>query len=173
MRIYVDLDNVLVNPVLLDRGRVRIDPRPGADRFLAALARHGRLCLLTASNPYHAHHGLKALGSAGGLFAHAITRRELAPIEEQLRVVLGANVGEEERARLWSSIQPLAAPGVVFDDYPAGSGMYLLKATAVGIGPGHWIQVEAFNGQPDRDGLAKAYEEFKLRFLPARRRVTA
>jgi len=175
MRIYVDLDNVLVNPVLVgDRGGVRIDPRPGADRFLSSLARRGDLCLLTASDPHHAQYGLKSLGSAGRLFRHAITRRELAPVEEQIRVVLGADVGEEARARLWASIAPIAPPGVVFDDFPVGSGMFLLKATAVGIGPERWIQVEAFTaGRPDWNGLAKAYEEFKLRFVSARRSVTA
>jgi hypothetical protein len=165
MRIYVDLDNVLVNPVVEPRGMVRIHPRPGADRFLSSLARRGEMWLLTASDPFHAKNGLKSLGSAAKTFTGIITREDLAPVEEQLQIVFAADLNEVDRSRLWATIPPIAPRGVVFDDFPVGSEMFLVKSTAVGIGPEQWIQVEPFTSiHPDKNGLGKAYEEFKRRF---------
>lgn len=169
MRLYCDLDNVLVNPVMggpLMQDVVRIVPRPDAEWFLRKLARHGELWLLTASYGGHPARAIRALGPAAARhFSGFITREDLAPVEAQIRVVQSAPVDERERTELWSLVRPLVPPGVVFDDYPVGSDIFVLKATAAGIGPEHWIQVEAFSDDsPDRGGLRRAYAEFRRRF---------
>jgi len=168
MRIYCDLDNVLVHPVLggpLKDQVIRIVPRPNADWFLRKLAGQGDVWLLTASCCGHPGRALRVLGPSTNVLSGVISREHLAPVEEQIRVVQEAGVGEQERRELWSLIRPIAPPGVVFDDFPVGSDMFLLKATAVGIGPEHWVQVEHFGeGRPDNGGLRRAYAEFRRRF---------
>lgn len=164
-RIYVDLDNVLVRSVMggpfMHYG-VQIVPRPDAEWFLRKLAGHGEPWLLTASSGDHPRRALRALGpSALRHFSGLITREDLAIVEAQIQVVLTARVDESERRGLWSLIDPIAPPGFVFDDFPVGSDVFALKATAVGIGPERWIQVESFDTEnPDRGGLRKAYAEF-------------
>jgi hypothetical protein len=170
MRLYTDLDDVLVHPVLggpMD-DVVGIIPRPGVDRFIRDLSRHGDVWLLTASMRGHAERALRTIASAARLLAGVITREDLAPVEEQILVVETAVVDEATRRELWSLIEPVAPPGFVFDDYPVGSGMFILKATAVGIGPESWIRVEPFLGKsgPD-DGLRRAYMEFRRRAGPS------
>lgn len=169
MRIYTDLDNVLINPVMGGRDGysvVGIVPRPEAEWFLSKLASYGELWLLTASAGDHPFRGLRTISPrARDYFAGFITREDLALVEEQIQVVKNARVSREERLELWGLIQPIAPPGPIFDDYPVGSRMFEMKATAVGIGPEDWIQVEKFDqGMPDRQGLRKAYAEFKRRY---------
>lgn len=169
MRIYTDLDNVLVNPVMggpQGYDVLRIVPRPEAEWFLAKLAGLGELWLLTASAGDHPWRALRTITpDFAKYFSGYITREQLAFIEEQIHVVKSAHVDPETRRELWSLIQPIGEPGVVFDDYPVGSRMFTMKATAVGIGPEDWIQVEPFaEGSPDRGGLRKAYAEFKRRY---------
>ena len=168
MKIYTDLDHVLVNPVMggpdgLDV--VRIIPRPDAEWFLSKLASRGELWLMTASAGDHPWRALSTITpDFAKYFSGYITREQLAFIEEQIHVVRSAQVDPETRRELWGLIQPLAEPGIMFDDYPVGSSMFNLKATAIGIGPQEWIQVEAFDSRgPDRSGLRKAYQEFKRR----------
>ena len=166
MRIYCDLDNVLIHPVVDPKGNVvKIHPRPEADWFLSNLAQHGEVVLLTASSGDHPVRALRKLGKAASHLSGVITREDLVPIEEQIKVVQEADVDAATRRELWSQIQPIAPPGVIFDDYPVGSGMFVLKATAVGIGPEGWIQVDAYDPRKtDRGGLRRAYREFLRRF---------
>lgn len=168
MRIYCDLDNLLVNPVVGGpdlQEVVRIVPRPDAGWFLDKLSSHGEVWLLTASYGSHPGRALRTIGPAAGIFSGHITGEDLDLVKAQIHVVRSANVSEGERRELWSLVSPIAPPGVVFDDYPVGSDMFLLKATAVGIGPEHWIEVEPFSdATPDRRGLRKAYREFRRRF---------
>lgn len=178
MRLYADLDHTLINTVVDAQDRIlRIEPRPGVDRFLASLARHGELWLLTASERTYALGALDVLGPAARAFSGAIFREDLEPVAAQIRAVLGANVEEGVRQELWGLVQPIAPSGVVFDDFPVDSEMFLLKATAVSAAPEDWIQVEPFaTGRPDRGGLAKAYSEFRARFqtgprIGGRRRI--
>ncbi|MBF0122344.1 MAG: CpaF family protein, partial [Candidatus Omnitrophica bacterium] len=75
-----------------------------------------------------------------------ITIEDMALIEEQDRVVFQEpGLSDAQRMELWNEIKPISPPGVMFDDYPVGSSMYLLKAAAIGIGPDRWIQVEHFS----------------------------
>lgn len=175
MRIYVDLDHTLVNPVVDEEFPyevVDIIPRPGAYEFLTRLRKHGEPWLLTASERRHAARALEVLGPAAERFAGVLSREDLWPVEAQIHVVESAVVEDHERAALWKLIEPVAPPGPVFDDFPVGSPMYLLKSYAVGIGPERWIQVEPFvEGFPDRGGLAKAYNEFIRRFYPSAPRM--
>lgn len=169
MRIYSDLDNVLINPVMGGPALedvVRIVPRPDAEWFLSKLARHGELWMLTLSAGDHPGNALRALGPrAARFFSGVISREDMELVAEQIKVIQEADVSPAERAELWSLVRPIAPPGVVFDDFPVGSEMFVLKATAVGIGPEHWIEVEDFaEGRPDRGGLRKAYAEFRRRF---------
>lgn len=168
MRIYCDLDDVLVRSVMggpFMNDIVQIVPRPDAEWFLRKLAGHGELWLLTASSGDHPRRALRALGpSTSRHFSGFITREDLAIVEAQIQVVRTARVDDSERRGLWSLIDPIAPPGFVFDDFPVGSDVFALKATAVGIGPEHWIQVESFDDEsPDRSGLRKAYAEFLTR----------
>jgi len=168
MRLYCDLDNVLVRSVIggpFMHDVVRIVPRPDAEWFLRNLAGHGELWLLTASSGDHPRRALRTLGpSALRHFSGFITREDLAIVEAQIQVVLTTRADDSERRGLWSLIDPIAPPGFVFDDFPVESDVFALKATAVGIGPEHWIQVESFdNESPDRGGLRKAYAEFHRR----------
>ena len=167
MRIYIDLDNTLVNPVTDITGNVlAILPRPGAEEFLSKLSRDGDIWLLTAASRGHVDRALDVLVPQSRKFRGVISREDMAPIEEQLDVILNdQNLNVDEQVALWNQIRPLYPPGVMFDDYPVGSWMFLLKAASIGIPPEKWIQVEHFgNGKTDNGGLKKAYAEVRKRF---------
>lgn len=167
MRIYLDLDHTLVNPVTDKRGNVTaIIRRPGVTEFLEKLSRDGDLWLLTAAERGHAERALSVLWPASKHFRGIITIEDMALIEEQNMVIFQEpGLSNAQRMDLWDEIKPIAPPGVMFDDFPAGSSMYLLKAAAIGIGPDRWIQVEHFSSQhKDKGGLKKAYADFRKRF---------
>lgn len=169
MRIYTDLDNVLINPVLdpITGAVVEIIPRPDVEWFLEMLARQGELWLLTAAQDYHAESALAIIGPASENITGIISAQDLYPVSRQVEMIFDAQgLSDEDRAQLANEIPPIMPPGVIFDDYPVGSGMFWMKSSAVGIGPERWIQVEAFSDEsPDRGGLRKAFEEFEARFL--------
>lgn len=184
MRIYIDLDETLIANVTNPAGEViKIIPRPGVAWFLRTLSQHGELWLLTAAHSSHAKRALRKLGREAGLFKGMITREMLEPIEEQIAVVLETpGLTDEQRLDLWDMIQPIARPGIMFDDFPVGSSMWALKSKAIGIGNDEdkWIQVEpSLYGRADRQGLKRAYSEFVSRFgnqgleLGRRKRVLA
>lgn len=157
-RIYTDLDQVLIAPVV-EAGRVvDVLPRPGADWFVRRLASKGDLWLLTAADRTHAFRGLRTLGPAAKVFQGIISWENLEPIAEMVRVIESEkDLSKEARAELYQSIQPIAPPGPVFDDFPVGSWVYLVKAAAVGIGEDAWIQVEGFYPESgDGRGLVEA-----------------
>lgn len=167
MRLYLDLDNTLVNPITDLKGNVTgIIPRPGAEEFITKLSRDGDLYLLTAAQRKHADKALSLLWPASRLFKGIYSIEDMGPVVEQLEVIAeDPDLTPDEQIRLWSDIKPLFPPGVMFDDYAVGSWMYLLKAASIGIGPDRWIEVEHFgNGAPDQDGLRKAYKDFRKRF---------
>lgn len=169
MRIYVDLDQTLANPIISPSGDVvRIEPRPGAAWFLRNLKRHGEPWLLTMGSRAHAERSLDVLGpSVKGALQGVIAYEDIAPIEEQIQVAVSSpGLTDDDRLALWRSISPIAPKGVVFDDFSADSAMFVVKSTAVGIGAEWWIQVEPFTTRrPDRGGLRKAYAEFVSRFV--------
>lgn len=169
MRIYTDLDNVLINPVLdpITQAVVEIIPRPDVTWFLESLAREGEIWLLTAAEDCHAYSALNLIGPAADLFTGILTAQDLYPVSRQVEMIFDAEgLSERDRSELMSQVPPITDPGIIFDDYPIGSGMFWLKSSAAGIGPERWIEVEPFTSDnPDRGGLRKAYEEFSARFL--------
>lgn len=167
MRIYLDLDETLIGNLVDPDGNVReIFPRPGAAWFIRTMSHHGDVWLLTAAAKEHAKRALRKLGPEAKRFKGIITREDLEPIEEQLDVVLKSpGISDEVRMELWDQIKPIAKPGIMFDDFPVGSKMYVMKSKAIGINEDHWIQVEGYYpGSPDRQGLRHAYSEFVSRF---------
>lgn len=169
MRIYTDLDHVLINPVInpISGTVVEIIPRPDVEWFLENLAREGELWLLTAADDVHAEAALDLIGPASAYLSGMISATDLYPVSKQLGMILDAQgLSEEDVQELAAQIPPIAEQGVIFDDFPVGSEMFWLKSSAVGIGPERWIQVDAFSNEfPDQGGLRKAYEEFVTRFL--------
>ena len=142
-RLYVDLDNTLICGDVGDN-QVVVYKRPGATRFLRWLASFGDVFLLTHGTREHAKKSLEVTGF-GSFFKGVIAREDLS------RVTPGKG-------------PKIASRGYMFDDFPVGSWLYDLKATAIGIGPEHWIQVDYFGpGAPDEGGLAKAAKELARR----------
>lgn len=168
MRIYTDLDNVLINPVLEEGTEtvIEIIPRPDVKWFLEALAREGEVWLLTAAEDAHAEKALEIIGPGSENIQGIMTAEDLYPVSCQVEMIFDAQgLSDDNRVELLSKIPPIAPAGVIFDDYPIGSGMFWLKSRAVGIGPEKWIQVEPYSDEtPDREGLRKAFEEFTTRF---------
>lgn len=146
-RFFVDLDNTLISGDVDDvNNRVVVYRRPGAEKFLTTLRTLGDVILLTHGVKEHAREALRVTG-LGQFFKFSITREDL----DRVTPVTG---------------KPIAPPGIMFDDYPVGSWLYDLKATAIGTYGHHdlWIQVERFGfDKPDRDGLKKALIELKRR----------
>lgn len=166
-RIYLDLDNTLINPVQDLKGNVtRIVPRPHVDWFLNKMSKEGELWLLTAAERRHAKRGMEALRPGSHHFRGVISIENMKPIEEQLEIISETpGLSMDNAFELWKTIPPISTPGIMFDDFEVGSSMYYLKAAAIGIGPEQWVQVEHFSSkQPDRNGLKKAYDIFKARF---------
>ncbi len=140
---YVDLDNTLISGES-QGDQVVVYKRPGANRFLNSLRRIGTVILLTHGTRDHAREALKVTG-LWQHFKRVICREDLD------RVVPGVG-------------PVLAPPGYMFDDMPVGHWLYDLKATALGIGPDLWIQVEKFSSEyPDKGGLRKALAELVRR----------
>ena len=167
MRLYVDLDGTLIRNVVAPNGNVvEMIPRPGVESFLQKLSKDGDLWMLTAADPSHAERAMKVLYPSSKLFKGVLTRRDMEPVREQLEVIFDEPLlNEETRWHLWGEVKPIAPPGIMFDDYPVGSGMFALKAASIGIGPDEWVEVEQFDeNKPDRRGLKKAYMEFRNRF---------
>ena len=169
MRIYTDLDNVLINPVLdpITESVVEIVPRPDVTWFLDSLSKEGELWVLTAAADCHADKALAMLDPEGRYVSGIISAPDLYEVSRQVDVILNAQgLTDQERATLTSQIPPVGPPGVMFDDFPVWSAMYWLKASAIGIGPERWIEVDPFTDElPDQGGLRKAYEEFAMKFL--------
>jgi hypothetical protein len=167
MRIYTDLDETLIANVHDAEGNsVDIIPRPGVSWFLRTLSQHGSLWLITYATMPHVRQAFKKLGSDSKLFRGIISRETMAPVEEQIKVVLETpGISEEYQFELWNQIKPIAKPGIVFDDFPIMSSLGALKSKSVGIMDDQWIQVEpSLPGVADRQGLKRAYSEFVARF---------
>lgn len=168
--IYVDMDNVLIAPIVDPRTGDPVDllVRPGVKKFLESLSVYGDLKLLSAASFSWVKIGLRAIGPVVKLFQDVFSGEDLFPIAQQIEVVEKAQgLTPADREELYRSIDPILPTGVMFDDFPVGSGMYRLKGIATGImfvNPSLWIQVESFSPtEPDRDGLPKAYAEFQKR----------
>lgn len=167
MRIYTDLDETLIGNVHgPDEQVIDIIPRPGVQWFLRTLSNHGSLWLITWANSAHAEQALRKLGRDARLFKGVITREDMKPVQEQLEVVLETpGLTDEQRLTLWHEIKPIEKPGIIFDDFPVGSSLWAIKSKAIGIGEDKWIQVDPYYaGQPDNQGLKRAYSEFVARF---------
>ena len=146
--IWIDLDNTLISGVQ-EGGKMVVYRRPGARKFTEYLSRIGNLNLCTHGVRDHAEQSLQTIGLRDR-FKRIISREDL----DRVQPGIGPRIGR---------------PGFMFDDFEVGSWLYDLKATALGIGPELWIQVEYFGpGSPDRDGLRKGYLEL-LRRVRSRR----
>ena len=168
--IYVDMDNVLLAAIVDPKTEEPIDVlvRPGVKRFLENLSIYGDLKLLSSASLSWVKIGLRAIGPVTKLFKEIYSGEDLYPIAMQIEVVEKAQgLTPADRVELYQQIQPILAPGVIFDDFTVNSGMYRLKAIATGVmflNSKLWIQVERFSPtEPDRNGLAKAYAEFQKR----------
>ena len=168
--IYVDMDNVLIAPIIDPKTDEPVDllVRPGVKKFLESLSVYGDLKLLSAASFSWVKIGLRAIGPVVRLFQEVFSGEDLFQIAQQIEVVDKAQgLTTTDREELYRQIEPILPAGVMFDDFPVGSGMYLLKGIATGIkfvNPNLWIQVDSFSPtEPDRDGLMKAYEEFQKR----------
>lgn len=164
--IYCDLDATLIDSGVDGRGNViNIVVRPGVDKFLQKLSKHGDLFLLTHAMRPHVKNAFKAIGAASRLFQGVISREDMEPIIEQVEYLLkDPRLTSEERGMLYQEIQPLAPRGFMFDDQPVGSELYLIKSAAIGSRPSDWIQVKAFNGRSTSGKeLERAYDEYRYR----------
>lgn len=161
MRIYVDLDNVLIDSIIAPNGTEALDiiVRPDTPWFLRRLKDHGKVWLLTAAERGHVAHAFRVMGSTANIFQGVLSREDLEPVEKN---VIRALSGEGS----WKDVRPIAPRGVMFDDYPVNSLMYLVKGNAIGIDPSRCIQVEPFHlDRPEKGGLRKAYAEFTRQFV--------
>lgn len=166
--IYVDLDGVLIasvrNPVTdLPEGIV---VRPDTPWFLETLSRYGDLCLLSSAEPDWVEAALGEIGKPAALFSQVYTLSDLYPVAVRLEMIEKVK-SAQDRAELHAQIPSILPPGVIFDDWPRESWMYLLKGLATGIAsidPTLWIEVEAFHADtPDAGGLRRAFQEFLKR----------
>jgi hypothetical protein len=144
---------------------VGIVVRPGVDRFLKNLTRHGDVWLLTSATREHAENALRKIGRASHLIREIVSREDLYNIGLQVEMISeDHNLSEDEKIGLYREVKPILSPGYVFDDMQVGSWGYWTKSRAVGIGPERWIEVEVFiKSLKDRGGLEKAYGEFLRR----------
>jgi hypothetical protein len=165
MPIYVDLDQVLIAPILGDDGEPKdLIVRPGVGEFLDALRAHGEPCLLSSANQYWVEYALGRLGAAVDPLARIYTLDDLFQVALRLEMIERVK-NAKDREELKAQIPALLPPGFIFDDYPVGSWMYDLKGVATGIvhlSEDLWIRVPPFTSDtPDRDGLKKAFLEFE------------
>lgn len=164
--IYLDLDNTLGVGVE-KRGELVFEVRPDTPWFVDAMARYGDLWLLSWATRDWVRDAFTALGRTASRFRGVISRENLQVVRRQMDVVEGApGLSDGDRLDLYRQIAPIAAPGVVFDDFHLGSDFHRLKTLAVGtflMGPHGWIRVESYGaGGPD-GGLRDAYREFQRR----------
>lgn len=162
--LYVDLDETLIASSVRG-GDVKIYPRPGVQKFLEQLSRHGDLFLLTHATRPHVEDAFKALGPVSGIFQGVVSREDMEPIIEQIDyIVQDPRLTMAERGMLYQEIQPIMPRGYVFDDQPVGSELYLIKSAVVGARPKDWIQVKAFKrGVTAGQELKRAYQEYRRR----------
>lgn len=166
--IYVDLDEVLIasirDPITDLPGDIVV--RPDASWFLETLSRYGEVCLLSSAEPGWVEPALGRLGDAAKVFSKVYTLSDLYPIALRLEMIEKVE-SERDREELHAQVPSILPPGAIFDDYPAGSWMYLLKGLATGIialDPSLWIQVDPFQPDaPDDGGLRRAFQEFLKR----------
>lgn len=164
--LYVDLDATLIHSEEDRDGEFRIYPRPGADRFLKRLARHGDVYILSHATLPHVQDALPYLGDGAAYLSGIITREDLKPVIDELNRLESERLPRPERERRRAGIEPIVPPGVIFDDQPVDSVYYRIKATAMGIGPGMWIQVPAYvRPMRDDDALERAYRKFQRMFV--------
>lgn len=164
--LFIDLDATLIDSDVDARGNViNIVVRPGVDKFLQKLSRHGDLFLLTHATRPHVKDAFKAIGPASGLFQGVISREDMEPIIEQIEYLANdPKLTREERTMLYYEIDALSPRGYVFDDQPVGSELYLIKRAAVGAKPSDWIQVKPFDRQATSGHeLERAYQEYRRR----------
>lgn len=166
--IYVDLDGVLIASVrnpLTDLPE-NIVVRPDTSWFLETLSRYGELCLLSSAEPEWVESALAQIGDAARWFSQIYTLSDLYPIALRLEMIEKVE-DARDRAELHAQVPSILPPGVLFDDWPKESWMYLLKGLATGIAsldPSLWIEVEAFQiAVPDAGGLRRAFQEFLKR----------
>jgi hypothetical protein len=169
MRIYSDLDNVLINPVedAATGEIISIIPRPDVDWFLRELAKDGEVWIMTAAERAHADRALDVLGDlALPYLSGVLSAEDLYPAWSQVDMILNVSeISDEDRAALFAQIPPVAPAGVIFDDWPLRSKLFYVKTSAAGVGPESWIEVEPFSpGSPDRGGLRRAHAEYVRRF---------
>ena len=168
--IYVDMDETLLSAVVQGPpGRqelVGVVVRPGAERFLERLSRHGTLVLLTLGNEVYARWAIDHLGKAADLFSKIVTYEALEGIYEQAkRIARRYPFGSRSAWQAAGAIRPILPPGVVFDDSPPGTDRFFTKTRAVGIPLSWYIQVSPFlPDRPDGRGLDDAYREYLDRF---------
>lgn len=164
--LYVDLDATLIDSDVDEHGDViAIHPRPGVDRFLKKLSRHGDLFLLTHAMRPHVKSAFRAIGRSSQVFVDVISREDMAPIIEQLDYLANdPRLTPEERGLLYYEINPIAPRGYIFDDQKVGSDLYLLKTAVVGATEKDWIQVRPFKrGRTGGQELERAYQEYLRR----------
>jgi hypothetical protein len=168
--IYVDMDETLLSAVVQgppgQEEIVGVVVRPGAQRFLENLSRHGPLVLLTLGNQPYARWAIDHLGAAAGLFQKLVTYERLERIHEQARrIARRYPFGSRSANQAALAIRPILPPGVVFDDSPVGTDRFFTKIRAVGIPVSWYIQVAPFQpDRPDGRGLEDAYREYLERF---------
>jgi hypothetical protein len=164
--LFVDLDATLIDSDVDARGNViNITPRPGVEKFLEKLSRHGDLFLLTHATRPHVKDAFKTIGPASGLFQGVISREDMEPVIEQIDYLMNdRRLTSGERAMLYQEIQPIAPRGYIFDDQPIGSELYLIKTATVGARPKDWIQVKPFDRRATAgQELERAYQEYRRR----------
>lgn len=168
--LYIDLDHTLQYAVYKDATKEEVERfvfRPGAHEFLAALQPYGELILLTASDLSWASEALASRPDLSKQISGIISWEKLEPVSEKLQEIFSmAGISDYEKIEMTELVPAIAEPGVVFDDQPYWSGLYFVKAVAVGILklPDLWIQVPEFSKNSlDRAGLEGAFREFKRR----------
>jgi hypothetical protein len=165
--IYTDLDNVLVYAILDPKTDRPVDlvVHPDAGWFLETVSRYGDLSLLTSANLDWATYALKRLGRSAKHFSHVYTNEDLYPVAAHLEMIERAH--PRDREELHEQVASILPPGVIFDDYPVKSWMYLLKGLATGItriDPELWITVEKFEHPQEKSmSLRRAFGEFLKR----------
>lgn len=169
--LYIDLDFTLSYAVYKDAAQTKVSKfvfRPGAREFLEALSAYGDLRLLTASEDGWAEDALSFRPDLRRFFSRIIQRNDMDLVENQIaRVFSLSGISEGEKSEMVGMIQPIAEPGVVFDDQAYGSEIWLLKSVVVGtyaMGKDLWIRVDKFTrSNPDGAGLERALYKFRSR----------
>ncbi len=161
--IYTDLDATLIHS-----DDTAIYPRPGAAEFLRRLAGHADVYILSHATLPHVQRALPYLGSGSKYLSGVFSREDLQPVIDQFDRLASKALPKADLKRLRANIKPLFPAGVLFDDQPVGSDLYLIKSTALGIGEGLWIHVLPYTRVNLNDNaLEQAYKKFQRRFVGA------